>query len=100
VLGGHIELDANGVPYPSGSTHHPNERALALDIQDLLSLPAALKDFNGFYSKYPDFIVMNPVRNLVVVAAGVIAIAGLAIWALLRFWKRRKTRVVEAPASG
>jgi len=98
VLGGHIELDANGEPFPSGSTHHPNERALALDIQDLLSLPAALKDFNGFYSKYPNFIIVNPVRNLLVVAAGAIAVVGLTIWALLRFWKRRKARATTATA--
>jgi glyoxylase-like metal-dependent hydrolase (beta-lactamase superfamily II) len=96
LLGGHIELDANGNPFPSGSTHHPNERALALTLQDLLSLPAALKDFNGFYSKYPNFIVVNPVRNLLVIAAGAIAILGLTIWALLRFFKRRKARAAAA----
>jgi hydroxyacylglutathione hydrolase len=96
ILGGHIELDVNGEPFPSGSTYHPNERAMALDIQDLLSLPAALKDFNGFYSKYPDFIVVNPVRNLLVVAAGILAVIGLAIWAMLRFWKRRKARAATA----
>lgn len=90
ILGGHVELDANGEPFPAGSTHHPNERALALTRQDLESLPAALRDFNGFYSKYPSYAIVNPVRNLLVVAAGVLLIVGLAVWALLRFWKRRK----------
>jgi hydroxyacylglutathione hydrolase len=96
LLGGHIELDVNGEVFPSGSTHHPNERPLALDVQDLLSLPAALKDFNGFYSKYPDFIIVNPVRNLLVIAAVAIAILGLTIWALLRFFKRRRSRTAIA----
>ncbi|MBC8025131.1 MAG: MBL fold metallo-hydrolase, partial [Steroidobacteraceae bacterium] len=98
VLGGHIELGTDGEPFPSGSTLHPNERALALTKQDVESLPAALEDFNGFYSKYPNFVVVNPVRNLIAVAAGVIAVSGLAIWALVRFWKRRKTRAATPAA--
>jgi hydroxyacylglutathione hydrolase len=89
VLGGHIELDTNGEPFPSGSTHHSNERSLALSREDLESLPAALKDFNGFYSKYPNFIIVNPVRNLLVIAAGVIIALTLLIWLMRRLWKRR-----------
>jgi hypothetical protein len=89
MLGGHIELDANGKPFSSGSTHHPNERALALTKQDLESLPAALKQFNGFYSKYPNFIIMNPIRNLLVLAAVVIIALTLLIWLGRRLWKRR-----------
>ncbi len=92
VLGGHIELGTDGEPFPAGSTFHPNERALALTKQDVEALPAALADFNGFYSKFPNFVVVNPVRNLIAVAAGVIAVLGLAIWALMRFWKRRQKK--------
>jgi hydroxyacylglutathione hydrolase len=94
VLGGHIELGTDGEAFSAGSSHHPGERALALTKQDLEALPAALADFNGFYSKYPNYIVVNPVRNLLVVAAGVVLVVGLAIWGLVRFWKRRK----KAPA--
>jgi glyoxylase-like metal-dependent hydrolase (beta-lactamase superfamily II) len=90
LLGGHIELNTHGEPFSRGSTHHPNERALALTKQDLESLPAALKDFNGFYSKYPNFIIMNPVRNLLVVAAGAIIALTLFIWLAGRAWKRRR----------
>jgi hydroxyacylglutathione hydrolase len=89
VLGGHIELDTDGETFSSGSTHHPNERALALTKQDLESLPAALKQFNGFYSKYPNFIIMDPIRNLLVLAAVVIIALTLLIWLGRRMWKRR-----------
>jgi glyoxylase-like metal-dependent hydrolase (beta-lactamase superfamily II) len=89
LLGGHIELDTNGEPFSRGSTHHPNERELALAKEDLVSLPAALKDFNGFYSKYPNFVIVDPVRNLLVLAAGVIIALTLLIWLVRRLWKRR-----------
>jgi hydroxyacylglutathione hydrolase len=92
VLGGHIELDAKGNLFPSGGSHHPDERALALTREDLEGLPAALASFNGFYSKYPNYAIVNPVRNLIVVAAGMIAVIALAVWGLLRLWKRRKAR--------
>ena len=57
VLGAHIELDNAGELFPSGSTHHPNERPLALDKADVLALPGALADFNGFYTPYDHFVI-------------------------------------------
>jgi glyoxylase-like metal-dependent hydrolase (beta-lactamase superfamily II) len=96
VLGGHIELDKNGEVFPSGSTYHPNERSLALTRKDLDALPAALADFNGFYSKYPNYMIVNPVRNLLVVAAGMILVIALAIWGFRRLWKRRRRRQAVA----
>jgi hydroxyacylglutathione hydrolase len=98
LLGGHIELGTDGEPFPAGSTHHPNERSLALSKQDLEALPAALTNFNGFYSKYPNYIVVNPVRNLLVVAVGIVLVVGLSIWALVRLWKRRKKKPAAASA--
>ena len=50
VLGAHIEPDAAGQAFSTGSEHHPNERRLELDTTDVLALPAALGDFNGFYA--------------------------------------------------
>jgi hydroxyacylglutathione hydrolase len=97
VLGAHIELAANGELFPSGSTFHPNERALALTKADLESLPKALADFNGFYSSYPNFTVVNPVRNLLVLAAGAVIALTLLIWLARRLWKRRR-RPEQAPA--
>jgi hydroxyacylglutathione hydrolase len=90
VLGAHIELAANGELFPSGSTFHPNERALALTKADLESLPNALADFNGFYSSYPNFTVVNPVRNLLVLAAGVLIALTLLVWLVRRLWKARR----------
>jgi len=91
ALGAHIELDAEGNAYPSGSTFHPNEHSLALSAQHVLALPAALADFNGFYSRHPDFIVVNPIHNLIALASGVIVALALLVWALRRWWKRRRS---------
>ena len=92
VLGAHIELDAEGNLFPFGSTFHPNERAMALTAQDVMALPAALADFNGFYSRHANFIVENPIHNLLAGAAGVIVALVLLVWALRRWWKRRRLR--------
>jgi hydroxyacylglutathione hydrolase len=99
ILGGHIELGTDGKPFPAGSTHHPGERPLALTKQDLEALPVALANFNGFYSKYPNYIVVNPVRNLMVVAAGLMLVIGLAIWGLVRWRRRRKARASAAASA-
>ena len=90
VLGAHIELAADGEAFPSGSTFHPNERTPALGKADLESLPAALAEFNGFFSSHPNFIVVNPIRILIVMAAGVIVALVLLAWGVRRLWKRRR----------
>jgi glyoxylase-like metal-dependent hydrolase (beta-lactamase superfamily II) len=96
ILGGHIELDANGETYSFGSQYHPNERPLALSKEDLLVLPKAFEHFNGFYARYPDFVLFNSIRILVVEAAGVLAILIAAGWGLFRFLKRRRQRTRAA----
>jgi glyoxylase-like metal-dependent hydrolase (beta-lactamase superfamily II) len=90
VLGAHIELDKNGELFPSGSTHHPNERALALDKADVLALPAALAGFNGFYTSYDHFVVTNPQRNLMTLAAGVVLALAALVWGWRRLRRRRQ----------
>jgi hydroxyacylglutathione hydrolase len=90
VLGAHIELDVMGKPYPSGATYHPNERTRPLTVFDVDALPAALADFNGFYSTYPNFIVVNPIHNLIALALGVIVVLTLLVWITRRLWKRRR----------
>ena len=90
VLGAHIELDAHGDPYSFGSTHHPSERALPLPPADLQALPAALAGFNGFYSRYPDFIVVNSIHILVALASGLLLIVTALVWLVRRLWKRRR----------
>lgn len=88
VLGAHIELDATGELFASGSQHHPNERALALAKADVLGLPKALTDFNGFYSRHDNYVVTNPKRNLLVVAAAVVLLLVAAVWG----WRRMRRR--------
>ena len=90
VLGGHIELDADGQPYPHGSQHHPNERRLELARDDLSALPAALEDFNGFYARHANFILSNPIHNLLALAVSAVATVALIAWGLTRLLRRRR----------
>jgi glyoxylase-like metal-dependent hydrolase (beta-lactamase superfamily II) len=91
VLGAHIELDAAGELFPSGSQHHPNERALALDKADVLALPAALADFNGFYARHDHFVITNPKRNLLAFAAGVVLVLVALAWGWRRMRRRKQS---------
>jgi len=91
VLGAHIELDTNGELITHGATLHANERDLALSADDVRGLPAALADFNGFYSKHPNYVVENPIHNLAALAVAVLGFAVLVVWIVRRLWKRRRT---------
>lgn len=92
VLGAHIELDAGGSAYPMGSQHHPDERRLELAKADLLALPAALEDFNGFYARHPNFIISNPIHNLMALAALALAVLVLIVWGLRGLVLRRRRK--------
>jgi hydroxyacylglutathione hydrolase len=92
VFGAHIELDATGELYTFGATFHPDERALALGVQDVQGLPAALADFNGFQSRHPNYVVVNPIHNLIALASGAIVALALLVWIARRLWKRRRAR--------
>jgi hydroxyacylglutathione hydrolase len=98
VLGGHIELDANGETFPWESQYHPNEHALQMTKDDLLALPAAVEAFNGFYTTSGKFILMNSMRVLIAMAAGVglglIAIVlGIVLYVRRRRGLRRRAAV-------
>jgi glyoxylase-like metal-dependent hydrolase (beta-lactamase superfamily II) len=97
ALGAHIEMAANGELYSGGTTFHPDERALPLpfDSERAVALRQALQDFNGFYSRHPDYAVVNPVHNLIALAVGVISALVLLVWIGRRLWKRRRV----APAA-
>ena len=79
VLGGHIELDANGETFPWESQYHPNEHPLAMTKDNVLALPSAISHFNGFYSTSGKFVFLNSVHILIVLAVA----AGLALIALV-----------------
>jgi len=90
VLGGHIEMNKSGELFPWESQYHPDEHALAMTKADLLALPAAVAQFNGFYSRSGQFLMMNSMRvlNSIVVLMIVVLIALVVI--LVRWWRRRK----------
>jgi hydroxyacylglutathione hydrolase len=95
VLGGHIEKSSAGELFPWQSTHHPDERVLQLTKEDALALPTALRSFNGFYTKTGDFVIENPIRNLIAVAIGTLVI--LVALGILLFRVIRRRRRARAP---
>ena len=97
VLGGHIEKDRAGQLLDWQSTHHADEAPLPLAKPDLLALPAALAQFNGFYTETGGFVIMNPIHNLIALATmALLVLAGLG-FGLWRLIKRRRTAIVKAP---
>jgi len=91
ILGGHIELNAAGRAYRFGSHYHPDEHRLELEKADLIALPAAFERFNGFYARYPNYILTNPIRNLVALAVIAIAVLIFVVWGLRRLLRRRRS---------
>jgi glyoxylase-like metal-dependent hydrolase (beta-lactamase superfamily II) len=90
ILGGHIELDTAGHAYRFGSHHHPNEHRLELAREDLTALPAAFEGFNGFYARHPNYILTNPIHNLLALAIIAVAVLILIVWGARRWLRRRR----------
>lgn len=96
VLGGHIELEADGAMVALGSHYHPREHVLQMTKQDLLALPAIVSGFNGFYSTNGVFVLYSQTRILL--ALGFVLIVVLVALGLLLRWylRRRKARRIRA----
>lgn len=92
VLGGHIELDANGETLPMGSHYHPQEHVLQLTKRDLLGLPAIVKSFNGFYCKRGMFVLYSQTRILLALGLGFLLVL-VALGMLLRRYLRRRKKL-------
>ena len=90
ILGGHIELNTAGHAYRFGSHYHPNEHRLELAREDLSALPTAFERFNGFYAQYPNYILTNPKRNLLVLAIIAVAVLIFIVWAVRKLLRRRR----------
>ena len=90
VLGAHIEMDRGEELFPWQSTFHPHERALPLKKEDLLSLPETLRSFNRIYTKHGKWVIINPIRQLIVVGAGVVLLVVALAWLAWRYFRRRK----------
>jgi hydroxyacylglutathione hydrolase len=90
ILGGHIELNTAGRAYRFGSHYHPNEHRLELAREDLTALPAAFERFNGFYVRYPNYILTNPIHNLVALAILAVAVLILIVWGVRQLLRGRR----------
>jgi uncharacterized protein HemY len=53
-------------------------------------LPAALEHFNGFYARYPNYILTNPIHNLVALAIIAVAVLIFLGWGVRRLLRRRR----------
>jgi hydroxyacylglutathione hydrolase len=91
ILGGHLELDVDGQPYSRGSQYRPNERRLELGKDDLLALSRAFESFNGFYARHPNFILSDPLRNLLALAVAAAMVLIIIGWFFRSFLRRRRT---------
>ena len=94
VLGGHIEKNRSGKLLPWQSTFHPDEHPLQLAKADVLALPAALGAFNGFHTQTGPFVIENPLRTLIAIAAAGVAVLLLLGILIYRFIRRRRKRGV------
>jgi hypothetical protein len=65
---------------------------LRFDTAGATELRQALRDFNGFYSRHPDYAVVNPIHNLFALGTGVIGLLVLLGWLARRLWRRRRAR--------
>jgi hydroxyacylglutathione hydrolase len=90
VLGGHIEMDASGGLFPWESQFHPHEHILQMTKDDLLTLPAAIRSFNGFYTKSGNVIMLNSIRILIGEAFLVVVAVVALVWMLVGYIRRRK----------
>jgi len=100
VLGGHIEMNRAGNTYPWESTYHPDEHALALEKAQLLALPEALRHFNGFYSRWGGFIMMNSTRCMLAEAAAILLSLIAVGWGVRRYLRQRRAARRAATAAG
>ncbi len=100
VLGGHIEMDANGQMFPWQSQFHPNEHSLQMTKDDVLALPGAFQRFNGFYSKVGSFVFIDSMRILIVVSVGILLLVSVLLWLVIRYFRRRRTRGKRLDSQG
>lgn len=91
VLGAHIELDAQGVLFAHGASHHPDERRLELGKAHVLALPVALSGFNGFHAEHDGFVLTHPMHLLIALALGVLTFLVVLAWSLVA-WVRQQRR--------
>lgn len=90
VLGGHIEMDVGGELFPWESTYHPREHKLQLSKKDVLAFPDALGRYNGFYTHYGDFVLLDSIRILIACAILIAVVLLAMLWMMWRYIRRRR----------
>jgi isoprenylcysteine carboxyl methyltransferase (ICMT) family protein YpbQ len=60
--------------------------------EDLAALPAAFEKFNGFYARHPNYILTNPIRNLLALAIIAAAVLTFIVWGMWRLVRHRRRR--------
>jgi hydroxyacylglutathione hydrolase len=100
VLGGHIEKNDAGELFPWQSQYHPHEHVLQMTKDDLLALPAAVSRFNGFYTQTGNFVLMNPIRNLIVMAIAVLIVLIALVVGIIFLIRRRRRARKQASVQG
>lgn len=98
VLGGHIELDADGQTFPWQSQYHPNEHVLQLTKDDFFALPAAISSFNGFYTNSGRFILIDSMHMLIAFAVLTAMLLIALVTMLFLYRRRRRARKLRAAA--
>ncbi len=98
VLGGHIELDAQGGLFAHGANHHPHERRLELSTEHLLALPGALRGFNGFYAAHDGFVLTHSMHLLMALALGALVMLVALAWGFVAWLRRARRRRRRAQA--
>jgi hydroxyacylglutathione hydrolase len=92
VLGGHIELDAEGHGFGLlGSDYHPNEHALQMPRDALLALPVIVGQFNGYYTRFGMFVMLDQNRILATIALALAILLVALVWSVRHFVRARAT---------
>jgi hydroxyacylglutathione hydrolase len=101
LLGGHIEMNSAGDLFPWESQYHSHERVLQMTKDDVLSLPAAIRSFNGFYTVHGKFTMENSIRILIAFAVLILAVIVAVVWTLVRYIRRhRRARKLRTEIQG
>jgi hydroxyacylglutathione hydrolase len=89
VLGGHIEMNSAGELFPWESQYHPHEHVLEMTKDEALSLPEAIRSFNGFYTVRGNFTMENTIHIVVMFAVLALLAVVAVLWALVRYIRGR-----------
>jgi hypothetical protein len=59
---------------------------------DLLALPAAIESFNGIYSRSGQFVVINPMRLLILFCAMALSLLAALVAVVVKLVRARRRR--------